>query len=136
MCARPEGTIMPERDAPWLAEMQRLLEARRRELMTAIAEAARADAPVAPDKAIGRLTRQDALQQQQMAAALARRQEQELALVQKALRAIDEGRYGECQRCGNPVAPARLRALPHAVLCVECASRWPPGRGRVGSAGP
>jgi DnaK suppressor protein len=114
---------MTERDATWLADMQQQLEARRRDLTAAIAEAARADAPVAPDKAIGRLTRQDALQQQQMAAALARRQEQELALVQKALRAIEEGRYGECQRCGEPIAGARLRALPHAVLCVDCASR-------------
>jgi DnaK suppressor protein len=108
-------------DATALAAFRGILEARRDELRSLIDQGRRADAPVAPDKAIGRLTRQDALQQQQMAAELIRRYEQELTRVQRALQAIDDGTYGLCQRCGEPIAPARLHAMPHASLCVPCA---------------
>lgn len=31
------------------------------------------------------------------------------------------GRYGICVRCGGPIAPGRLEALPFAVRCVRCA---------------
>ena len=99
------------------------LEARREELAALVAEGRRADAPIAPDKAIGRLTREDALQQQQMSAELVRRHEQELLRVEKALEAIDAGTYGQCQRCGEPIAEARLNAMPHATICVACAGR-------------
>jgi DnaK suppressor protein len=43
-----------------------------------------------------------------------------LAAIEKALRKIDEGAYGTCERCGNPIDPARLEALPYAELCIEC----------------
>jgi DnaK suppressor protein len=110
-------------DAAALAAFRRRLDERRAELTALIAEGRRADVPVSPDTAIGRLTRQDALQQQQMSAELRRRYEQELVRVQKALHAIDEGTYGICQRCEEPIAAARLHAMPHATLCVECAER-------------
>lgn len=106
-----------------LVELQRRLENRRSELRDRIAQGRRADTPISPDKALGRLTRQDALQQQQMSAELMRRHEQELVRVEKALRAMDEGTYGLCQRCGEPIATARLNAMPHATACVGCAER-------------
>jgi DnaK suppressor protein len=40
-----------------------------------------------------------------------------------ALRKIDEGTYGRCERCGNEIAPERLEALPAARLCVACKQR-------------
>lgn len=40
-----------------------------------------------------------------------------------ALRRIDEGTYGICERCGKPVEPARLKALPYASLCMDCKRR-------------
>ena len=50
-------------------------------------------------------------------------------LAEAAARAA-AGRYGVCERCGGPIGPARLAALPAAVRCVECAragsgSTWP-----------
>jgi len=103
------------------------LEARRSELTALIAEGARSGAPVAPDRAIGRLTRQDAIQQQQMAAELVRRYQQELVRVEGALRAIEEGTYGVCARCEERIPQARLDAMPYARLCVSCAERASPG---------
>jgi len=116
-------------DGPSPTAFRDRLEARRAELTRLIAHSRASDEPVSPDKSLGRLTRQDALQQQQMAAELTRRHEQELVRVQHALRAIAEGTYGLCQRCREPIAVARLDAMPYAVLCVGCAERRPsPGR--------
>lgn len=45
------------------------------------------------------------------------------ALVQEidaALARIDEGTYGTCARCGQPIPEERLAAVPYAVLCVPC----------------
>lgn len=39
-----------------------------------------------------------------------------------AVRRVDEGTYGVCERCGLPIAPARLEARPAARRCVGCAA--------------
>ncbi len=44
----------------------------------------------------------------------------ELAQVEKALGLIDEGEYGKCEECGDPIGLERLRALPFATLCIDC----------------
>lgn len=43
--------------------------------------------------------------------------------ITRAIRRIDEGTYGTCERCGRPIDAARLRALPHASLCMDCKRR-------------
>jgi DnaK suppressor protein len=45
----------------------------------------------------------------------------EIAAIRAALARIDDGRYGDCASCGQAIAPARLAAIPHAVLCIQCA---------------
>lgn len=44
----------------------------------------------------------------------------EVQNIDRALERIDEGSYGHCNECGEPIAEARLRALPFAELCVKC----------------
>ena len=39
----------------------------------------------------------------------------------RSLSALDAGEYGECERCGEEIGAARLKALPTATLCIECA---------------
>ena len=39
-----------------------------------------------------------------------------------AVRRLDEGTYGACERCGLPIAPARLEARPAARRCIGCAA--------------
>jgi RNA polymerase-binding protein DksA len=46
--------------------------------------------------------------------------QQMLAQVEEALVRIEEGTYGICQRCGNPIDVARLRVLPFATLDIRC----------------
>ena len=43
-------------------------------------------------------------------------------------RATRRGTYGACLRCGQPIAPARLEALPWAAHCIECQSAIDKGR--------
>jgi RNA polymerase-binding protein DksA len=43
-----------------------------------------------------------------------------LEKVQAALKRMDAGTYGECERCGRPIDKARLKALPYSVLCIDC----------------
>ena len=45
-----------------------------------------------------------------------------LARTERALAKLDEGTYGTCDACGEPIPPARLRAMPDSVLCVACAA--------------
>lgn len=42
--------------------------------------------------------------------------------IDRALAKIDAGTYGVCEGCGQPIVRARLKALPHARLCVACKS--------------
>jgi DnaK suppressor protein len=43
--------------------------------------------------------------------------------VEAALAKLDSGGFGECESCGQQIAPARLEAKPAARLCMDCASR-------------
>jgi RNA polymerase-binding protein DksA len=43
-----------------------------------------------------------------------------LTAIDEALQRIDEGTYGTCGRCGNPIAEERLDAIPYANRCIEC----------------
>ena len=47
-------------------------------------------------------------------------EEDEIYLIDEALRKIEEGAYGLCEECDKPINPERLEALPHARLCIEC----------------
>jgi DnaK suppressor protein len=42
--------------------------------------------------------------------------------IDRALAKIEAGRYGVCDKCGEPIPKERLKALPHAALCVKCKS--------------
>jgi RNA polymerase-binding transcription factor len=58
--------------------------------------------------------------EQQRDLALRERNQQHLAAVEAALRRLDEGTYGRCLRCGEPIASERLTALPWASHCIGC----------------
>lgn len=45
----------------------------------------------------------------------------ELLAIDEALRRLDTGEYGTCARCSAPIEAERLRAVPYAVTCVDCA---------------
>lgn len=107
---------------PQLQEFTQLLRDTQTELEQSLADSSE-EAPVSPDSAIGRLTRQDAMQAQQMAIELRRRSRIRLQQVESALQRTETGSYGVCLRCEEDISLARLRVRPEATLCVECAER-------------
>lgn len=50
--------------------------------------------------------------------ALAAQLRTELEEVERALQKLDDGTYGVCETCGEPIAPARLEAMPAARYCI------------------
>jgi DnaK suppressor protein len=82
--------------------------------------------PVAPDRAIGRLSRVGAMQAQQMSLDGRRRQQERLRRIEHALGLVGQGTYGSCTRCGEDIGRARLNAIPDTFLCVVCVERLQP----------
>ncbi len=99
------------------------IQARLTEIETELADLQEDTAAVAPDVAIGRLSRLDTIQNQQLALANKRRLEDERTRLHEAERRIDAGSFGRCLLCGQDIAPERLDTQPDAVTCVPCARR-------------
>ena len=72
---------------------------------------------------VGELTGQtdsDSVLEREIADASAARIDEVVADIRAALERLDTGRYGVCERCGQPISVERLEAIPHARLCVHC----------------
>jgi DnaK suppressor protein len=54
---------------------------------------------------------------------VAKKLDAKLRDVERALTKLEEGTYGVCDSCGEPIAPERLEAIPWAVFCMACARR-------------
>lgn len=79
--------------------------------------------PVELDQqSVGRLSRMDAMQQQQMADAEARRRKSDIARIDAALKRVDGEEFGWCLSCGEEIAAKRLEIDPMAAQCIACAS--------------
>ena len=89
-----------ELDAEQLVELRAKIEELVEQLKASLEEARRSAKPVKLDQqSVGRVSRIDAIQQQQMAAAGQRSMELRLRLAQSALRGFDTDEYGYCRRC-------------------------------------
>lgn len=47
--------------------------------------------------------------------------ESELDQINKALESVERGEYGICRNCQKPIEPPRLKVVPSAITCVQCA---------------
>ena len=79
--------------------------------------------PVAPDNAIGRLTRMEAISSRGVSEASLNSARAKLAKLEKALAKIGQPGFGLCDRCDNPIPIGRIMALPENALCVPCAEK-------------
>jgi DnaK suppressor protein len=102
---------------PLLHDPRAALEAERDRVRTETAEAI-----VAPDPMTYGSQAAAASQvfEQQRDLALRDHNTQHLELVEAAIARLDDGTYGTCLRCGRPIAPERLDALPWAAYCIDC----------------
>lgn len=108
---------------PW-PELRARLLALREQLESIAGASAAAGQTVELDQAsVGRLSRMDALQAQQMALATEQRRQRQLQQIAAALRRMEQGEYGDCLACGEPIDPRRLHADPLATHCIACADQ-------------
>ena len=76
--------------------------------------------PIAPDCSLGRLTRQEMMQEQQVNEHALREIEIRLNKLKFALQKVDKEGYGVCVECEEEIAFARLMILPESTHCVAC----------------
>ena len=77
--------------------------------------------PIAPDNAIGRLTRMEAIGSKAISEASLNSARTKLAKLEIALGRIGDPEFGICRRCSNPIPKGRIMLIPESVVCVNCA---------------
>ncbi|MEN8125144.1 MAG: TraR/DksA C4-type zinc finger protein [Bacteroidota bacterium] len=87
-----------------------------------ISELRELTAPIAPDCAIGRVSRMDAINNKTINEAALRKAENKLKGLEIALQNIDDSDFGKCARCHNEIPLGRILLMPHSRFCVHCAS--------------
>ena len=118
-------------EKPWTeAELKKVRQQLEAEIAGLAADIRQAESAIAErlGDAVG-----DAGDDQADAGAKTFQREHELALTQnarellerseRALARMDEGSFGVCEKCGQPIGKARLQAFPRATLCVTCKQR-------------
>jgi DnaK suppressor protein len=86
-----------------------------------IAEFKEMTKPVAPDVAIGRITRMDAINNKSVAEAGLRLAEQKLKNLHRVLSQLGSKDFGLCLKCNQPIPLGRILIRPQSLLCVKCA---------------
>lgn len=76
--------------------------------------------PIAPDDAIGRISRMDAINNKSIMDASMRNLENRLSQLQKILQVVHEKEFGLCTKCHKPIPIERLRIRPEIRQCAEC----------------
>ena len=95
----------------------------KQELVEIASSAKESTMPVILDQAsVGRLSRMDAMQAQQMAQESERRREGQLVRIEGAMRRIEAGTFGSCFKCGKDIDLRRLEVDPTMTRCVGCQS--------------
>lgn len=78
--------------------------------------------PVAPDDAIGRITRMDAINNKSVNEASLRQAEQKLQNLKRVLSRVGTSDFGICIKCGKPIPEGRILYRPESLTCVNCAT--------------
>lgn len=105
-----------------LDRRRRQLEARRDEIVDRLRRIeAELEQPVSPGFAEQAVEREE----EEVLEDLGLAGQQELRMIEAALRRIEAGEYGVCVRCGEDIAEARLDVVPAAPLCRDCAQARP-----------
>jgi DnaK suppressor protein len=116
----PGGHMNPDR----YSELKRILEERRREIMSEVHEKirdVRTEAANSPTHGVlDAAETSEADIQDDIEFALIQMKAETLNKIEVALRRLEEGTFGYCFECGEEISERRLRALPFAVRCKDC----------------
>ena len=87
--------------------------------------------PIAPDNAIGRLTRMEAIGSKGVSEASLSSAQRKLAKLETALNKIENPEFGICIRCSSSIPKGRMILMPESVTCVACAEIKKDSMGRL-----
>jgi len=104
------------------AEMKSLMLSRKEELLLEIDELIELTKPIAPENAIGRVSRMDAINNKSINEAALVQSNKKLRKLEVALIKVDEEYFGLCGRCGNEIPLGRLMLMPESPFCVNCSA--------------
>lgn len=102
-------------------ELQQIITERISDTKEEIASLKELTKPVAPDNAIGRLSRMDAINNKTINENALRENKSKLQKLERALENIDTESFGTCSRCGSEIPFGRLSFMPWTTKCVDCA---------------
>ena len=106
------------------AELKRILDERRREILSEVHEKIRdVRTEGANNPSVGVLDAAESSEsdiQDDIEFALIQMKAETLNKIEEALRRLEEGTFGYCFECGEEISERRLRALPFAVRCKDC----------------
>lgn len=107
------------------AELKELIKKRIEEIAASIPYLQEETKAVAPSVNLGRLTRMEALNDKGVNEQVLEQNRLKLQRLGNALKRVDTDAYGRCVRCGNEIPMGRLRLVPEALVCVDCAEKKP-----------
>jgi len=79
--------------------------------------------PIAPDCAIGRVSRMDAINNRSVNLAALEKKEEKFKALKIIIDEIDLPKFGKCLVCGNEIPLGRILIVPESKRCMRCASR-------------
>lgn len=104
-----------------IQEISKLLTATISSTEKTIAEYKLETQPIAPDCAIGRVSRMDAINNKSVVEAALRTQENKLRGLLHVQSKLGDDDFGLCNRCKQPIPIQRILLVPHNKFCVRCA---------------
>ncbi len=104
-------------------EFKQLILEQIEEVEEEIRELEKMTKPIAPDNALGRLTRMEALGSKSVNEAVLEDKRMRLQALEGALARCGSKTYGTCTKCGEAIPLGRLAALPHSSRCVKCVNK-------------
>lgn len=102
------------------AKIKALIERKIAQVEDHINELEELTQPVAPDVAIGRVSRMDAINNKSPNEAALRQARDKLHGLVYALGQLDKISFGICTRCGQPIPPGRIMVRPESTTCMHC----------------
>ena len=79
--------------------------------------------PIAPDNAIGRVSRMDAINNKGVMDAAKRKAKERLSGLERQLEKLYTPEFGLCAKCRKTIQPQRILLAPESALCVVCAAK-------------
>jgi DnaK suppressor protein len=120
-----QNVTTPARQTSRHEDLKRALEDRRRSLVNSLrGQLSMVRAERVSTNTVGVLDEGEVADvdlQEEIELALIQIKQETIARIDAALARLEAGHYGRCVECGDEIPEARLRALPFAVRCVECA---------------